>query len=113
MPGTITQATRRECQQDATCQEILYFLAKHPFTKFNRMALAGLFKSEERWRVDPALKKLLAQELIAYQYNGNLYWLTPEEPTHSLLRARFGSRSTEPAVRIAFFQGELKENAPV
>ncbi len=90
MPGTAIQDARSKSDCDAICRDILNYLARHPFTKFNRMALIGIFKPEEAKSIDQALKKLMSQELVAYQSNGNLYWLTPEEPIHSMLCARFG-----------------------
>jgi len=84
------------------CREILIYLAKHPMTKFSRTALVGIFKPKDIRCIDQALKKLLGHELIAYQSNGNLYWLTPEEPAHSLLCAQFGSVLSA-APRTLFF----------
>ena len=110
MPGAANQDTNN----NAICRELLSYLAKHPFTKFNRMALIGIFKPEEARRIDQALKKLLSQELIAYQSNGNLYWLTPEEPAHSLLRAQFGSRNQTVVIREDNVPtGEITETALV
>jgi len=85
------------------CRDILIYLAKHPLTKFSQTALIGIFKPKDNSRLDQALKKLLSHELIAYQSNGNLYWLTPEEPAHSLLCAQFGSSLSE-APRMLFFE---------
>jgi len=85
------------------CRDILIYLARHPLTKFSQAALIGIFKPKDAQRLDQALKKLLSHELIAYQSNGNLYWLTPEEPAHSLLRAQFGSTLSE-APRMLFYE---------
>ena len=107
-------ASNQDSNNNAICRDLLTYLARHPFTKFNRMALIGIFKPEEARRIDQALKKLLSQELIAYQSNGNLYWLTPEEPAHSLLRAQFGSRSAASATRQdAVLQKGITETALV
>ncbi|MCL2149993.1 MAG: hypothetical protein FWH51_03560 [Dehalococcoidia bacterium] len=97
MPGILNQDT---CNK--LCQEVLIYLARNPLTKFSRDALIGIFKPDDNRYIDQALKKLLAQELIAYQSNGNLYWLTPEEPAHSLLHAQFGGRL--PASSMLFFE---------
>lgn len=88
---------------NATCLEVLVYLARHPLTKFSRTALVGIFKPKDTRNIDQALKKLLANELIAYQANGNLYWLTPEEPAHSLLCAQFGGNLTA-APSALFFE---------
>ena len=110
MPG----ASNHDTNNNAVCRELLNYLARHPFTKFNRMALIGIFKPEEARRIDQALKKLLSQELIAFQSNGNLYWLTPEEPAHSLLRAQFCGRNQAAAERKdSSFEGEVPETALV
>ncbi len=98
MPDTAKQETFNN-----VCRDILIYLARNPLTKFSRTALIGIFKPKDAKCIDQALKKLLAHEIIAYQANGNLYWLTPEEPAHSLLCAQFGSRLTE-APRALFFE---------
>ena len=85
------------------CRELLIYLAKHPLTKFSRTALIGIFRPKDNRHLDQALEKLLSHELIAYQANGNLYWLTPEEPAHSLLHAQFGSTLSE-APHMLFFE---------
>ena len=110
MPG----AANHDQSSDAISREIMGYLARHPFTKFNRMALVGIFKPEETRRIDQALKKLLAQGLVAYQSNGSLYWLTPEEPAHSLLVAQFANRNTtQLSRRDALLQQKLSEIALV
>lgn len=109
MPGVVTQ----DSNNDAICRDLLSYLARHPFTKFNRMALIGIFKPEDTRQIDQALKKLLAQELIAYQANGNLYWLTPEEPAHSLLRAQFGGRNKASTRQDAPYRACISETALV
>jgi len=109
MPGTASKDTTSEREVNLVCREILNYLARHPFTKFNRMALVGMFKPEDSRRVDQALKKLMSQELVAYQSNGSLYWLTPEEPAHSLLRAQFGGRTQVSSIPGALFSGDLAE----
>ncbi len=106
-------AANQDTNDHAICREIIGYLARHPFTKFNRMALIGIFKPEETRRIDKALKKLLSQELIAYQSNGNLYWLTPEEPAHSLLITQFASRAAETSSRDLLLQEKLSEIALV
>ena len=100
MPGTTNHDA---CNK--YCQEILVYLARHPLTKFSQKALEGIFKPGDARFIDQALKMLLAQELIAYQANGNLYWLTPEEPAHSLLCAQFGGKSTS---RMLFFEDKSR-----
>ena len=109
MPG----AANQDSNNNAICRDLLSYLARHPFTKFNRMALIGIFKPEDTRQIDQGLKKLLAQELIAYQANGNLYWLTPEEPAHSLLRAQFGSRGQVSTRYDTQLPGRISETALV
>jgi hypothetical protein len=87
-------------------REVLCFLARHPFTKFNRMALIGNFDTHEHRHVDRVLKKLVAQELVAFQSAGNLFWLTPEEPAHSLLCSRFGPRANVSPIQRGTFSLE-------
>ena len=108
MPGAANQDT----DNNAICRELLSYLARHPFTKFNRMALIGIFKPDDTRRIDQALKKLMSQELVAYQSNGNLYWLTPEEPAHSLLCSQFGNRN-QPTVTYDLTVGRLEQTALV
>jgi hypothetical protein len=109
MPGAANQDTHN----NIICRELLTYLARHPFTKFNRPALVGIFKPEEARSIDQALKKLLSQELIAYQSNGNLYWLTPEEPAHSLLRSQFGGKVQVLGSHQPAFLGDYTETALV
>lgn len=104
MPGLSTE--ERNELENTICQEILCFLARHPFTKFNRMALIGNFDSYENRHVDRALKKLVVQELVAFQSCGNVYWLTPQEPAHSLLCSKFGTRGNAPTNNRPFLLGK-------
>ena len=111
MPDKATQDARDKSDCDAICRNILNYLARHPFTKFNRMALIGIFKPEETRRIDQALKKLISLELVAYQSNGSLYWLTPEEPIHSMLCARLGHAA--PAMPESMLQANRQDAALV
>jgi hypothetical protein len=110
MRGAATRDNQNKYNYDIICRDILTYLARHPFTKFNRMALIGIFKPEETRHIDQALKKLVTQELVAFQSNGNLFWLTPEEPIHSMLCARFGN-VTKSAMRSGVINQEKATEA--
>ena len=77
----------RQFADDPQIQEMLLFLGRHPYTRFNKPALVDSLNMHPV-AVDNTVKRLAEKGLVTKsQTNGNaVYSLTTAEPYHDLVK---------------------------
>lgn len=91
-----------ELSRDSACRELLGFLGKHSYTRFGRLALLETLGLECAHRTEKTLHLLVLKGLVCTSGDGLLYWLTREEPLHSLLKATFELSRGVPAQKVGW-----------
>jgi hypothetical protein len=115
MPENIIKVTNETrdrisaASHDKLCRELLHFFTRHPYTRFNRLALlhiSGLSRSD---RIEAALKYLVKIDFINTTSGYDLFWLTRNEPLHNMLIDEFfiAGISTDVSKRPPVFRMEM------
>jgi len=78
-------------------RELLLFLARHPYARFNRPVLVNGLGLSNAGDIEATLAGLIVRGMIETKAsNGSspsLYWLTRCEPAHSAIKAVFAPRT--------------------
>jgi DNA-binding HxlR family transcriptional regulator len=76
----------KEHTGDQYCLELLQFFGRYPHTRFSELAVVHALDGRKLY-MERALKELTNQGLVnrCVENNVPLYWLTTDEPLHSLV----------------------------
>jgi hypothetical protein len=84
---------------DTSCRELLQFLSRHPYTRFNQLALLNLLGFENIAKTEMALSYLVKIGFVETNQTYALFCLTRNEPIHNMLKSEFALEGTPTSAR--------------